>query len=142
MKLRKIKSAQETKQFAASFAKKLSGKRGVVIALSGDLGSGKTTFTQGFSKGLGIKEKIISPTFVLMREHPLPNSNAKLYHLDLYRLEEGVDFNQLGLEELFQDPKNFILIEWAERIEKILPAHAIKIHIQKVNTNERIIKIT
>lgn len=130
------KSATETKKFAASLAKKLKVSGGVV-ALSGELGAGKTTFTQGFAKGLNIKEKIISPTFVLIRQHQIPHSTQTLYHLDLYRLENN--FDQLGLAEIFDKKDNLVLIEWAEKFDK-LPKETIKINIEKVDRNVR--KIT
>lgn len=97
-------------------------KGGGVFALSGDLGSGKTTFIQGFAKGLGIKSKIISPTFILMRTYK-GIRQLTLCHLDLYRLEGDVEeeVKNLGLEEIWDDPKNIVVIEWAEKIKSILP---------------------
>lgn len=130
------KSAVETKAIAAKLAK---GKSLGVIALSGELGSGKTTFVQGFAKALGIKEKIISPTFVLMRRHQIPKKEKVLFHIDLYRLEEEEEFKNLGLEELLNDSNNVILIEWAERIEKYLPNKTIKIFMKKTGDNSRLI---
>src|SRR3989338_1835026 len=106
-------SEKETKQIAGRFARQIT--RGV-IALSGELGAGKTTFVQGFAKGLGIKEKIISPTFVLIRQHLIPNNTKTLYHIDLYRLENKADLKQIGLEEILLDPDNIVLIEWAEKL--------------------------
>lgn len=128
----------ELKKIAENLSKEI--KNGV-IALYGELGAGKTTFTQGFAKGLGIKEKIISPTFVLIKQHQVPQTKNMLYHIDLYRLDDKKDFQQLGLTELFQDEKNLILIEWAEKIEKILPKNTIRIKIDKLGDNQREIKI-
>ena len=121
-------SAEETKHLAKTLAKKF--KRGT-IALTGELGAGKTTFIQGFAKGLGIKEKIISPTFVLIRQH------KNLYHVDLYRLN---DFKDLGLEEILSDKNNIVLIEWAEKLKK-LPKGTVKISIQIQGPSTRKIKI-
>ncbi len=129
-------SENETKKLAEGLAKKLSG----LIALSGELGAGKTVFVQGFAKGLGIKEKIISPTFVLIRQHKLPNQKL-LYHIDLYRLEGKIDIKRLGIEELFASD-NLVLIEWADKIEKSLPKKTIKINLKKVTTNERLITVS
>ncbi len=128
------KSEDETKQLAAVLAKQIT--KGV-IALNGDLGAGKTTFATGFAKGLGITEKIISPTFVLIRQHPIPQTKKILYHIDLYRLEGEKEFKNLGLKELLNDPNNLLLIEWAQKIEKYLPKKIIKISIEKMGPNQR-----
>lgn len=82
------KNANETKEFGKKFGASLKG--GEVLALSGDLGAGKTTFVQGLAEGLGIDERIMSPTFLLMREHGI-KFGGKLYHVDLYRLESNVE---------------------------------------------------
>lgn len=132
------KSAEETKQIAAKLAKKNKGR---IFALSGELGAGKTIFVQGFAQGLGITEKIISPTFVLVRQHPIPNTKKVLYHIDLYRLEDIKDINQLGLSEIWSDPNNYVLIEWAERIKDFLPKETVKINIEKEDQN-RIITVS
>src|SRR3989344_6104916 len=130
----------ETKEIAGEIAKWIrQTHHGNVVALTGELGAGKTTFTQGFAESLGIKDKIISPTFVLQRIHKVPNSNLVLHHIDLYRLENKEDFKHLGLEELFNNPENIILIEWAEKIEKILPENTVKIKIEKIRENNRLI---
>lgn len=121
-------SEEETKQIAAKFAKQLSNG---VITLTGELGAGKTTFVQGFAKGLRIKEKIISPTFVLIRQHKIPKLNKTLYHIDLYRLEDSPNIKELGLDEIWSNPKNLVLIEWAEKIANLLPKNTTWINIKK-----------
>lgn len=140
-------SEQETKKIAENFAKQIKGN---IFALSGDLGAGKTIFAQGFAKGLGIKEKIISPTFVLIRQHQIPasptqrgepNSNKIFYHIDLYRLEQTENITQLGLKEIWSDPNNIVLIEWAEKIENFLPKNTVKIVIEKIENHKRQITI-
>lgn len=129
-------SEKETK----NLAKKMAGKiKSGVIALTGELGAGKTTFVQGFAKGLGIKEKIISPTFVLIRQYPIPNTSRILYHIDLYRLE---GFTELGLKEIIGDPNNIVLIEWAEKIKNDLPEKTTYIKIRKENQNKRSITVS
>jgi len=86
--------------------------------LHGELGAGKTTFVQGFVKGLGITERIISPTFIIMRRYGY--DKKFLYHIDLYRIETLHDIEGLGIQELFDDTSNpFILIEWPEKLEKL-----------------------
>lgn len=126
-------SAKQTQRFAQELAQKY--KSGGIIALTGELGAGKTTFTQGFAKGLGIKEKIISPTFVLIRQYPLPNSKSIFYHLDLYRLDS--EFNNIGLDEIFSDKNAIILIEWAEKLGDLLPKNTKKIYIEILDDDSR-----
>ena len=133
------KSESETRKIAAELAK---NSKGHIFALTGELGAGKTVFVQGFAKGLGIKEKIISPTFVLIRQHKIPGTGKTLYHVDLYRLEGNMDFKQLGLEEIWSDPNNIILIEWAEKIKKFLLKNIIKINIAKKELYSRLISIS
>lgn len=128
-------SEKETKNLASKLAKKIHG----VIALSGELGAGKTTFVQGFAAGLGIKDKIISPTFVLIRQHKIPKSKRTLYHIDLYRIEN--DFSQLGLKEILENTDNIVVIEWAEKLKNLLKG-TIRIVIQKQREDERLITLS
>lgn len=127
-------SEKETKQFAQNLAQEI--KFGIV-ALSGELGAGKTTFVQGFAKGLGIKEKIISPTFVLIRQHQIPNTNKTLYHIDLYRLENKKDFKQLGLKDLLNNLNHLVVIEWAEKVKGFLPKTTRWIYLKIKDRNQR-----
>lgn len=133
-------SAKQTQNLAKKLAAKYL-KRGGVIALIGPLGAGKTTFTQGFAQGLGIKDRIISPTFILIRQHPIPKTTHIFYHIDLYRLEEESEINQLGLEELLTSQNRVVLIEWAEKIERHLPKNTVKIYFEPVSENTRKITI-
>lgn len=133
------KSADETKAIGAKLAKEIPYG---VIALSGELGAGKTTFVQGFAQGLGIKEKILSPTFVLIRQQRIVKRNQMLYHIDLYRLEGGKYFPQLGLKEIINNPNHLILIEWAEKIEEYLPSKTFKIFIEKKKDDIRLITVS
>lgn len=135
-------SESETKQIAARFAKMVQQAhyKSSVFALTGELGAGKTIFAQGFAKGLGITDKIISPTFVLVRQHKIPNTAKILYHIDLYRLENTKDFRDLGLNEIWSNPNNIVLIEWAEKAENILPKETTRIDIKK-DENKRLITI-
>ncbi|MEI6479535.1 MAG: tRNA (adenosine(37)-N6)-threonylcarbamoyltransferase complex ATPase subunit type 1 TsaE [bacterium] len=122
----KSSSEKETKFFAASLAEKIISaphkKAGAfVIKLNGDLGAGKTTFTQGFSKTLGITRRITSPTFVIMKRHITKHGYYKnLYHIDAYRMKQIKDMNPLGFVEIIKNPNNIILIEWAENIKSPL----------------------
>jgi tRNA threonylcarbamoyladenosine biosynthesis protein TsaE len=111
-------------------------RRGLVIGLYGELGSGKTTFIQGLANGLGIKKRISSPTFVIIRDYPVPNSGFNFYHVDLYRLAEK-ETEGLGLEEILADHNNIVAIEWAEKAKKILPAQRIDILFKYINETTR-----
>ncbi|OHA67415.1 MAG: tRNA (adenosine(37)-N6)-threonylcarbamoyltransferase complex ATPase subunit type 1 TsaE [Candidatus Wildermuthbacteria bacterium RIFCSPHIGHO2_02_FULL_47_12] len=118
-----------------------------VIALVGELGSGKTTFTQGFAKGLGVREKILSPTFILMRRYELKTKNYKLktryfYHIDCYRLDNPVkELLYLGFKKILADPGNIVAVEWADRIKRILPKDVLWVHFKNMAENQRSITI-
>ncbi len=137
-------SASETKSLGAKVASGLkpNNTKATVIAISGNLGSGKTTFVQGFAEGLGITTRIISPTFILMRSYKVENKEGfnTLYHLDLYRLEGDVKSQvlNLGFEEIIQDPKNIVLIEWAEKMENGF-SWDTWIEFQRKTENERLV---
>ncbi|MCL4437452.1 tRNA (adenosine(37)-N6)-threonylcarbamoyltransferase complex ATPase subunit type 1 TsaE, partial [Patescibacteria group bacterium] len=105
------------------------------------LGSGKTTFIQGLAKGLGIKNNIISPTFILIRTYDLKSRISKFYHIDLYRIDGEKEIDGLGIEELINNPSNIIAIEWAEKIKNILPKKRIDIYFKESSENERQITI-
>lgn len=113
----------DTQNLGSDFAKVLES--GDVVALYGELGSGKTTFTQGLAKGLGIKNRIISPTFVIVRNYDLGIIN--FYHIDLYRMENIKDLEGLGIEEVINDKNNIVVIEWAEKLQNLLPKKRIDI---------------
>jgi|SRR3989344_4199610 len=127
------KSSEETQKVAREIAKKFTSG---VIALSGDLGAGKTTFTQGFAKALGIQDKIISPTFVLVRQHKIPDSPKILFHIDLYRLDE-INFKETGIQEIIDDPNNIVLIEWAEKAKTQLPKDTLWIYFKNLDEDKR-----
>jgi len=132
-------SVTETQSIAANLANSLPV--GVVIALIGNLGSGKTTFTQGFAKGLGISEHVGSPTFKLVSEYD--GQKGKLIHVDAYRLKGIDDFLNIGGEDILATPRAIILIEWGDKLESILPPDAIRISFKRVLDveNERLISI-
>ena len=95
------------------------------------MGSGKTTFVQGLVKALGIRKKIISPTFILMRTYKA-RKKKMLYHLDLYRLESNFEeeIENLGVKDIWKERKNILVIEWAEKIKDLLPKDAIWIKFE------------
>ena len=132
-------SFEKTQQVGFDFAKKLKG--GEILALYGDLGSGKTTFMQGLAKGLGIKRNIISPTFIIMRTYEFKEKELKyLYHLDLYRIENVEQTVDLGLKELMEDRENIVAIEWPDKIENLLPENRIDIMFAYLGDDKREIR--
>lgn len=130
----KSASPKETKKLAERIAKKIlnapqKNSGAFIIKLNGELGAGKTTFTQGFAKALGITHKLTSPTFVIMRRYALKNIKYKnLYHIDAYRMKQMKDMHPLNIKEVLADKTNIVLIEWAKNIEGALlrGAHTIK----------------
>jgi tRNA threonylcarbamoyladenosine biosynthesis protein TsaE len=140
------KSEKETEKLGEKIGKKILeeklDKTPKILALEGDLGGGKTTFLKGFAKGLGIKEKILSPTFILFRKFQIPNSKFQnFYHIDCYRIEKEKEILNLGFREIIKDPKNIVAIEWAEKIKKILPKKILKIKFKILGKKEREILI-
>jgi len=143
----KTTSAKETQDFGAELAKKLVP--GTVVCLYGDLGAGKTTLVQGIAKGLGIKKRLVSPTFILARRYKVKNQKSKikitsqnskinyLWHVDLYRLNDLDEARAIGIEELMSDPTNILLIEWPEQAESILPAKRWEIKLRTISQGER-----
>lgn len=114
------RSVKETKELAKELVKSL--KAGQVIGLSGDLGAGKTAFTQGLAKALGVKSIVNSPTFVLMKVYEAQHKVIKtLVHIDAYRLDEWSNLEALGIEEYMADPQTLVVVEWVEKIKKIMP---------------------
>lgn len=107
---------------------------GTVVALIGDLGTGKTHFTKGLAQGMGISRSVTSPTFVLIRQydHPIP-----LYHVDLYRLRGPEDTDELGLEELFYQGDGVVVVEWAGRILDLFPEEFLQIDLAVEGENRR-----
>ena len=129
-----------TQKIAQDLAKNLKG--GEVIALFGDLGAGKTVFVQGLARGLGIKRRIISPSFVFMRTYPIILSHQTLtfYHLDLYKGESMADLASLGLDEIFS-PESVVVLEWANKIKNILPKKRIDVFLKIIDEKTRAIEI-
>lgn len=112
---------------------------GTVVALSGDLGAGKTALTKGVARGLGVSDTITSPTFALVNEHAA-RDGRRLYHVDLYRLDRPQQAVDIGIEEELA-PDGWTIIEWAEKLGDVLPANAVRIDIEIVGENERRITV-
>lgn len=108
-----------------------------LIALTGDLGSGKTTFTRGIAKGMGIEASVKSPTFVIINEY---EGERPLYHFDFYRLDNVEQLEDLGYQEYFYIAHGVVVIEWAEKIISILPPERLEVKIELESSNTR--KIT
>lgn len=123
---------------AKKFLKTVSNKKAKVLGLIGDLGGGKTTFLQGFAKGLKIKQKILSPTFVILKKFQLSGSKFHyFYHIDCYRIQKSKEISDLGFKEIVQDPKNIIAIEWVDKIQKILPKNTLILKFKFIDKNTR-----
>lgn len=120
-------SAEETKDLGKKLALEIAP--GTLVCLTGDLGSGKTTFTQGFLEGVGADRPYVSPTFVIMKQYDLPalvNGIEHVYHADAYRVE-AKDFVALGFAEWRADQQGVVILEWPERVQELIPSHARKI---------------
>ena len=134
-------SSNQTQKLGESLAKeilKLPAKNGAaVLGLYGNLGGGKTTFLQGFAKGLGIKEKILSPTFVILKRFVIKKTSGNFYHIDCYRLKDSKDILELDFKKIISDPKNIVAVEWPEKIEEVLPDDMIKLNFEFISENER-----
>lgn len=129
-------SYEETLQKAGEFAKTL--KKGTVIGFIGGLGMGKTAFTTGFVKGLGIDADVSSPTFAICNDYI--GDNNRVYHFDMYRVESWDDLYSTGFFD-YLDTDAFIVAEWSENVFGALPDDAVIIEISKVNDNLRLFKI-
>lgn len=137
MKVYSSNSAKETEEIAEEFAKKL--RPGDVIAFEGGMGAGKTAFTRGLSRGLGLDEKeVSSPTFAIVNEYK--SDNVTLYHFDMYRIETMDDLFQTGFFD-YLDTNAILAIEWSENIYSALPPEAICVTIEKDEKDENKRKI-
>ena len=125
---------------------KIKNKNAKVLAFSGNLGAGKTTLTQEIAKHLGIKEGIISPTFVIMKFYDIGknseyfNSFKKLIHIDAYRLDSHDDLMKLGWTELVENKNNLIIVEWPERVEKCFDDNTFSVKLAHVDEETRTIE--
>lgn len=145
---RTTRSTEETKALAADFAE--AAEAGDIVALSGDLGAGKTTFVQGLLEALGAEGPYVSPTFVIMKQYDLPESRSgaglaapsptgirRVYHVDAYRIDDPSEMAKLGSEEWFADPEGLTLIEWPEKLGDVIPSSAKKISFRWISDTER-----
>ncbi len=115
-----------------------AGPEATVVALQGELGAGKTTFTQEVGSLLGVSENMHSPTFVIMKIYPIEYKGFRnLVHIDAYRIERESELLHLGWEEMLKQPENLIFIEWPERVAGIIPQQARRISFKHVNEDSR-----
>lgn len=135
------KSLEDTQGFAKDFLKEVPAKHkgALVVGLRGNLGSGKTTFVQSVARELGVKDKITSPTFVIMKKYPIENFQgfSTLVHIDAYRLDEARELATLGFAEEIREPTNLIFIEWPENVAEVLPDNTTFIDFEFIDENKR-----
>jgi len=130
------KSSEETKAVGERLAKRITPP--AIVAFKAPLGGGKTVFIQGLASGLGIKDRVVSPTFVLERIYRIPKTTYSLHHYDLYRIEP----DDLLIDEILENAKtNIVAIEWSERMKKRFPKWAIGVEIKLKNDDQREITI-
>ncbi len=126
----KTLSVEETLELGYRLGNQL--KKGDIICLNGDLGAGKTAFTSGIAKAMGIQGYITSPTFTIVNEY---NAAVPLYHFDVYRIVDSDEMYEIGFDE-YIDGNGIIVIEWADSIKNIIPQNQISVRIKKTTENE------
>lgn len=154
MKIKVIsESPKETQKIASFFMQTvlrhyIPKQNGLVVSLEGPLGGGKTEFLKGIAKFLKLKEKVFSPTFLIMKSFPYPSVGRTdkprffktLWHLDCYRIEKPKEIKELDFLEIIKNPQNLIFIEWGNKIKKILPKGHLKIKFKIAGKNTRILE--
>ncbi len=143
------KTPAQTRKVGENLSKNLfktdtKRKKALVLGLIGDLGGGKTTFLQGFARGLGIKKGILSPTFVIIKRFPLDLKDRQFnnfYHLDCYRVSKNKEILDLGFREIISCPENIVAIEWADKIMKILPKDSLFLKFDFIDEKKRKINL-
>lgn len=111
-----------------------------LICLRGELGAGKTTLASGIGNGWGAREIVNSPTFVFVNEYT-DSRGRRLYHIDAYRLRDAADSQSIALDDLLDDPRGAVMIEWAERVQEVLPAEYLQIDLVAVDDQMRQVKL-
>lgn len=143
--MEKIFSLKEIKKTASNVLNEINNletKEASLVCLSGDLGSGKTTLTQEIAKQLGVKENLISPTFVIMKKYLLKNKKFKyLYHIDAYRLNSCEELFKIDWFKIRQNKENLIIIEWPERVKGCIVGEMVWINLAHKDQDKRIMKI-
>lgn len=138
--LYKSNSEKDTILIGKTFGEKLFG--GEIVLLCGNLGSGKTQFVKGVALALGINEQITSPTFTFMKQYKISQKNLSfLYHIDLYRIENKMDIETLGIDDVLLDKNGITLTEWAEKLENV-PSGAFVVKFKYEKGDQRTIEIS
>ena len=132
------RSEADTEAAGAALARELAP--GAVVLLCGDLGAGKTVFSRGFARGLGVVEPVSSPTYTIVQEYELGSGN-RLYHMDLYRIGDEHAALGFGVDEFLTEPGAISLVEWPERIAGLLPDDAVRVELKHLSPEEREIRI-
>ena len=131
-------SEAETEALGAALARELAP--GGIVLLCGDLGAGKTVFSRGFARGLGVVEPVSSPTYTIVQEYALAEGKH-LYHMDLYRIADEHAALGFGVDEFLDDPGAISLVEWPERIAGLLPDDAVRVQLKHISAETREIRI-
>ena len=160
-----IQTKKLGERLAKDILKAFPRKKAVVLGLKGDLGAGKTTFLQGFAKGLGIKQKVLSPTFMIIKKYKIRGLRVEgrkseerqirglrtegrelstfyflpstFYHIDCYRIQNSKEILELGFKKIISNHCNIVAIEWSEKIQKALPKQMIVLKFEFINENKR-----
>jgi len=138
-----LSSHEQTRDFARSLVEKIKEKpsdKAVVVALEGDLGSGKTKFTQLFAEALGAGQRVTSPTFLIMKKYELPEGKWKnIFHVDAYRIKKE-ELAALGFKKITENPENIVVVEWADRVKNLVPQDALWLRFSHgKNEEERLV---
>lgn len=142
MKTERLESTEQMADFAAALLEGLLPRedgRATVLALTGDLGAGKTAFVKALAKHVGVGEDVTSPTFVIMKTYPITSGSdfKQLVHIDAYRMKDGHELSVLGWDTLLADPGNLIAIEWPELVADVMPDDAITLAFAHVDETTR-----
>ncbi len=139
------KNTENTKEIAGVFIKEIlksKNTEALVVGLIGELGAGKTTFTQAIAGYLDIKNKVNSPTFVIMKKYPIKKGQFKfLFHLDAYRLKNEKELLHLGWDEIIKNKEHLVFVEWPENVIKIMPRDSVFVSISHTKEGHRSFKI-
>lgn len=138
------KNVKDTSKIAKNFLIKIlknKGKKALVVGLSGELGAGKTAFTKAVGKLLGVNKNINSPTFVIIKKYLLKNEYKYFFHLDAYRLKNEKELLHLGWQEIIDNNKHLVFIEWPENVIKIMPKNSYFIYISQTKEGHRILTL-
>lgn len=135
--LLEIQNLEQINQVAQQFAEAMDNR--TVFAFYGKMGAGKTTFIKALCEYLGVKDVINSPTFALVNEYWIEETEELLYHFDFYRIKNTEEAVQMGCEEYFESG-NLCFIEWPEKIESLLPKHTVPVYIEETTEGSRILR--